>query len=849
MTYEEILADENIHAVVIAAPAEMHFQLTRAALLAGKHVLVEKPLALDVKEAAQLTNLAKVHERILFVGHLLQYHAAFQTLLEIVKNGDVGQLQYVYSNRLNLGKFRREENILWSFAPHDVSMILALVGELPKSVYATGANYLHSEVADVTTTHMEFPGGQRAHVFVSWLHPFKDQKMVVVGDQGMIVFDDTLDWPEKLVQYHQPIQWEEGLPQADRKDGQPVPVTAVEPLGEEARHFLSCVASGEPAKTDGDEGTRVLKVLDAAERSMRTGKTVSITDTEDNRQIHETAIVDEPSSIGEGTKIWHFSHILADTSIGRDCVLGQNVMIGPSVTIGDRCKIQNNVSIYKGVTLEEGVFCGPSCVFTNVNTPRAEIDRAEEFLPTLVCRGTTIGANATIVCGSTLGEYSFIAAGAVVTDDVQPHAMVMGVPARRVGWASHVGERLGDDLVCPRSGRRYKETDTGLQEVSTEANNDLGAPIAFIDLAAQQRRIRKRLDDRIHAVLDHGKYIMGPEVKELEQRLADFTGAKHCISCSSGTDALVMSLMALGVGQGDGVLMPSFTFIATAEAAAILGAVPIFVDVLSDSFMMDPESLTLGIDCARARGIEPKVVIPVDLFGQPADYQEIRKIAAQHNLSVIADAAQSFGAAQNNSRVGTLAPITATSFFPAKPLGCYGDGGAIFTDDDNIASALRSIRSHGAGTDKYDNIRIGVNGRMDTLQAAILLEKLELLEEEIERRQAVADRYQSRLEGLVETPALNRGSTSAWAQYTILVDDRNNFAAALSEFGVPTAVYYPTPLHRQTAYKDAPTATETLNVSENLSDRVLSLPMHPYLDETTQDKVCDAIAAHLSSAT
>ncbi|KAF0116756.1 MAG: 2 3 4 5-tetrahydropyridine-2 6-dicarboxylate N-acetyltransferase [Rhodospirillaceae bacterium] len=465
--YTEILADSSIAGVIIAAPAEKHFPLAREALAAGKHVYVEKPLALDLGEAAALCRQAAEAQRVLMVGHLLQYHPAFLALREMSATGKLGRLHYIYSNRLNLGKVRREENALWSFAPHDISMILALVGEEPEEVSAMGASYLHKIIADVTITHLSFRGGERAHIFVSWLHPFKEQKLVTVGSQGMAVFDDGQPWESKLLFYPHRIDWIDGLPQPSKADAVPVPVVAEEPLRLECRHFLECIAGRLTPRTDGAEGLRVLKVLDAAERSMATGVPVPLTEARlagtpavalrQGVEVHESAHVEESVEIGAGTKIWHFSHLLPRTRIGRDCVIGQNVVIGPDVVVGNRCKIQNNVSLYKGVTLEDGVFCGPSCVFTNVNTPRAEIERKSEFRPTLVKHGATIGANATIVCGHTLGEYCLIAAGAVVTSDVPQHALMAGVPARRIGWVSHAGERLGSDLVCPREGRHYRE--------------------------------------------------------------------------------------------------------------------------------------------------------------------------------------------------------------------------------------------------------------------------------------------------------------------------------------------------------------------------------------------------------
>lgn len=459
-----ILTDPAVVAVAIAAPAVQHYRLAREALLANKHVFVEKPLALDAAEAEILCELAEAADRRLMVGHLLQYHPAFMGLKNLVTEGQLGHLQYVSSTRLNLGKFRREENILWSFAPHDISMILSLIGSEPTRVSAMGGNYLREVVADVTMTHLSFPGGEKAHVFVSWLHPFKEQKLVVVGERAMAVFDDGEPWEAKLLLYPHKIDWHRGQPLPSKADAVPIEIAPQEPLTLECAHFLDCIASGATPRTDGREGLSVLRVLQAAEKSMadssdapNAGAGAEAKAPHPGVMIHESAYVDEPAEIGEGTKIWHFSHILSGTRIGRDCVIGQNVMIGPEVTIGDGCKVQNNVSIYKGVTLEDGVFCGPSCVFTNVHDPRAEIERKDEFRPTLVRKGVTIGANATILCGHELGQYAFIGAGAVITGDVPPHALMVGVPARRIGWVSHAGERLGDDLVCPRSARRYQE--------------------------------------------------------------------------------------------------------------------------------------------------------------------------------------------------------------------------------------------------------------------------------------------------------------------------------------------------------------------------------------------------------
>lgn len=472
MTFTEILDDPAIRGVVVAAPAAQHHLLAREALAADKDVMVEKPLALTVAEAAELCRIAEERQRVLMVGHLLRYHPAFLKLKEIVDEGDLGRLQYLYSNRLNLGRVRREENILWSFAPHDISMILDLVGQEPDHVTAVGGIFLHKTITDTTTTHLSFPGGEGAHVFVSWLHPFKEQKLVIVGSEGMAVFNDNEPWSRKLCLYRHRIDWIGGRPEPVKALAEPIELHEAEPLELECTHFLECIRTRATPRTDGREGLRVLRVLHKAEDSMTTRGVLQARsrpeDDLEDVQVHESSYIDAQVQIGKGTKVWHFSHVLSGSIIGRDCTIGQNVMIGPDVTIGNNCKIQNGVSVYKGVTLEDGVFCGPGCVFTNVNNPRAEIERKDEFLSTLVERGASIGANATVICGNRIGAYSFVAAGAVVTDDVPPHALVAGVPARQIGWMSHAGERLGEDLVCPRTGRRYALTHDGLLKEAQE---------------------------------------------------------------------------------------------------------------------------------------------------------------------------------------------------------------------------------------------------------------------------------------------------------------------------------------------------------------------------------------------
>jgi dTDP-4-amino-4,6-dideoxygalactose transaminase len=375
-------------------------------------------------------------------------------------------------------------------------------------------------------------------------------------------------------------------------------------------------------------------------------------------------------------------------------------------------------------------------------------------------------------------------------------------------------------------------------------------PVPFIDLAAQRRRLGKSVDEAVARVLDHCQFINGPEVAQLEAELADYSGARHVVTCASGTDALLMVLMAKGVGRGDAVFCPSFTFCATGEVVALIGATPVFVDVDAATFNMDLNSLKRGIATAIKLGLKPRAVIPVDLFGQSADHDGIGAIAAAEGMFVLDDAAQAFGASYKGRRLGTFGLVTATSFFPAKPLGCFGDGGAIFTDDAELAETLRSIRMHGQGSDRYDNVRLGLTGRLDTMQAAILIEKLKIFEDEIAARNKVAERYARGLGNVVSVPRLASGCTSVWAQYTIRLPagiDRDGFAAALKAQGIPTAIYYPKSMHQQTAYRDFPVADGGLPISEALSADVISLPMHAYLDEPTQERIISAVRGALGA--
>jgi UDP-2-acetamido-3-amino-2,3-dideoxy-glucuronate N-acetyltransferase len=466
--FADVLLDEAIRGVVLATPAVMHYDMAKRALLAGKDVFVEKPLALQVAEGEELLELAAKCGRILMVGHILQYHPAVRKLKELIDGGCLGRVEYIYSNRLNMGKIRAEENILWSFAPHDISVLLSLLGEEPQSTTCEGGYYLSQNVADVTLSQFAFANGVRAHVFVSWLHPFKEQRLVVVGSEKMAVFDDTA--ADKLVLYPHRVEWKDRVPNAVKAEAEPVLLEKAEPLRNECSEFLDCMESRRAPVTDGREGLRVLRVLSACQQAMESHKAVlSHTVPEAPKKlyfVHPTAVVDEGCEIGAGTKVWHYSHILKGAKIGERCIFGQNCQVAENVVIGNNVKVQNNVSIYAGTVVEDDVFLGPSCVLTNVTNPRSQVNRHSLYEATIFHRGATVGANATIVCGIELGRYSFIGAGAVVAKNVPDYALMVGNPARQLGWMSRHGHRLSPDadgiMRCPESGFRYKEVEPGI---------------------------------------------------------------------------------------------------------------------------------------------------------------------------------------------------------------------------------------------------------------------------------------------------------------------------------------------------------------------------------------------------
>jgi len=483
--YKHMLQNPSITEVMIAAPAIQHYRLAKQALLSKKDVYVEKPLCLDSAEAKELIHIADEQGAVLMVGHILHFHPCVRKLQELVATGELGKIQYITSNRLNLGSYRTEENALWNFAPHDISVILSLCGnQLPEQVRCTGAAYLSKGVADKSLTTLKFAGDLQAHIFVSWLNPFKEQKLTVVGSHGLAVFDDTMPWGEKLKLYRNHVSWVEGnrpvatSPEAECLDPEPQ-----EPLRQECLHFLKCCRENMNPITDGEEGLRVLQVLEAAQESLETGgeamnpSTPHISLDPKSYTAHPTAVIDSGADIGSGCTIWHYSHISDGARLGPHCRIGQNVFIAPKVILGSNVKVQNNVSIYTGVTCEDDVFLGPSMVFTNILNPRSEVVRRDQYVETTVRKGVTVGANATILCGVELGAYSFIGAGATVTKDVKPYALMMGTPATQVGWMSRHGEKLdlpaaleeGEEqhAECPETGEVYRLRGTALTLVDT----------------------------------------------------------------------------------------------------------------------------------------------------------------------------------------------------------------------------------------------------------------------------------------------------------------------------------------------------------------------------------------------
>ncbi len=477
--FRALLDDPGIHAVALATPSGTHEGMALAALEAGKDVLVEKPAALDAAGARQLVEAAEAGGRVLMAGHVLRYHPAVEAIVELVEAGELGALRYLHANRLGFGRFGDDgESVLLELGIHDLSLALAIIGKRPERVCCEAGHYLSARTADLATVHLLFENGVRADLHASWLHPFKDQRLVVAGEKGMLVFDDQKPWAEKLVRYDHTVDLDGPRPRAVPAEPRAVELPAEEPLRRECAHFVECVRTRAVPRTDGREALRVLDVVGAAQRSLDVGRAVharppagGATVSEDVF-VHPSAVVDGEVEIGAGTKVWHFSKLLGPLKIGEGCSLGQNVVVERNVTLGDNVKIQNNVSVYSGVILEDDVFCGPSMVFTNVGTPRSGYPRKGQYQVTRVKRGASIGANATVVCGHELGRYCFVGAGAVVTRDVPDYALVYGNPARIRGWACFCGVTLplGTDpdgkerAECPECGRRYLRAGLKVEE-------------------------------------------------------------------------------------------------------------------------------------------------------------------------------------------------------------------------------------------------------------------------------------------------------------------------------------------------------------------------------------------------
>lgn len=559
---------------------------------------------------------------------------------------------------------------------------------------------------------------------------------------------------------------------------------------------------------------------------------------------HETAIVDEGCTIGTGTKIWHFSHIMSNCNIGNNCNIGQNVVVSPSVVLGNNVKIQNNVSLYTGVTCDDDVFLGPSMVFTNVINPRSAVNRKSEYMKTHVGKGASIGANATIVCGHDIGQYAFIGAGAVVTKEILPYALVVGNPAKQIGWMSEHGQRLAFNTegvaVCSESQEKYELRGNKVSKLLMASLKD-PQNIQMVDLKSQYIKIKEEVDAEIQRTINTTAFINGAQVKEFQEALEQYLGVKHVIPCANGTDALQIAMMALDLKEGDEVIVPSFTYVATAEVIALLSLTPIMVDVDPDTFNITAEIVEKAITP------KTKAIVPVHLFGQSSDIEPIMAVAKKYNLYVIEDNAQAIGADYTLSngqkqKAGTIGHIGCTSFFPSKNLGCYGDGGALMTNDDNLAQKIRMIANHGQKKKYYHSV-VGVNSRLDSLQAGILKVKLKNLDTYSDARNKAASYYDAALKNTegVQTPVRQHNSTHVFHQYTLQVKNgkRDALQAFLQEKGIPTMIYYPIPLYKQEAFSTYYDGQHA--VTEHLSANVLSLPIHTEMDESLLNYITKSI--------
>lgn len=837
----------GFEAYIVATPAETHFRLAQFLLENGRHVLVEKPMALNSREAMALDQLAQQKGKVLMAGHVMLFHPAIAKIKALIDSGKIGKLQYLYSNRLNLGTVRTEENILWSFAPHDVSIFQYFIGAKPEKVVSNGAAFLRPGIHDTTMTSLHYPGNIVGHIFVSWLHPFKEHRVVIIGSKGMLSFEDSS--PQKSLVFHEKgIDWIKGEPITREGPTEIVDYENSAPLANELKYFMACLHGEKNMIASGTSAVEVLEILEMAGQALQPNVPAPATATPapvQNYFVHPLAVVDKQVEIGEGTKIWHFAHVQSGAKIGKKCVLGQNVNIANDVTIGDGVKIQNNVSVYEGVTLEDYVFCGPSMVFTNILDPRSKYPQVgkQYYIKTLVKEGASLGANSTIVCGHTIGKHAFIGAGAVVTKDVPDYALVIGNPARIAGWISEAGKKLAFDAnseaYCEKSKKRYKLEHGRVREIDTNLAKVTRAGVPLLDLNAQYAPMQDKVLAAMREVFDSKEFILGPKVAELEAKLAEYCQCQHAIGVSSGTDAILVALMALGIGNGDEVITTPFSFFATAGCIARVGARPVFVDI-------DPRTYNLNPDLIEAK-ITPrtKAIMPVHLFGQTAEMDKMMALARKHNLFVIEDAAQALGAEYQGKRAGALGDLGCFSFFPSKNLGCCGDGGLVTTNDATLAEKVSVLRSHG-GKPKYHHQVIGGNFRLDPLQAAVLIVKLPYLEEQHQGRGRNATDYDRRLTAAVEKPFVGKDRRMIYNQYTIRTTRRDELQRFLNQNRIGNAIYYPIPLHLQKCFAYLGHSAGDCPESEKAAREVISIPIYAELTLEQKEEVIASINSFFS---
>jgi dTDP-4-amino-4,6-dideoxygalactose transaminase/acetyltransferase-like isoleucine patch superfamily enzyme len=563
---------------------------------------------------------------------------------------------------------------------------------------------------------------------------------------------------------------------------------------------------------------------------------------EKNFFVHESSYIDKPCEIGEGTKIWHFSHVMKNAKIGKNCNIGQNVVISPDVILGNNVKIQNNVSVYTGVLCEDDTFLGPSMVFTNVINPRSHIIRRNEYQQTIVKKGATIGANAVILCGHTIGCYAFIGAGAVVTKDVPDYALVVGNPANIIGWMCQCGNRLHfndkNRTTCHVCGKLYiKNNESNIDELAEHP----ATSVPLLDLKAQYNTIKNKIEPVVREVIESQYFILGPKVNELEAKISKYSQCKYGIGVSSGTDALLIALMALGIGMDDEVITTPYSFFATAGVISRLGAKPVFVDIEQDTYNIYADNIEKAITK------KTKAILPVHLFGQMADMDKIMAIAKIHNLVVIEDAAQALGAENNNGqRSGSVGDIGCFSFFPSKNLGAFGDAGMVVTNDKKLADKIYKLRVHGSEPKYYHDI-IGGNFRIDALQAAILSVKFEYLDIWTKKRQQNAEMYNKlfREQGLdknIVLPIIRKGYRHIFNQYIIRVDKRNRLVQFLKEKSVGCEIYYPLTFNNQKCFSYLKYKKGDFPIAEKAADETIAIPIYPELTEEQQKYVVDKIA-------